>query len=342
MRSRHMSGAGWRRAPRLLSGVLAAVLAVTACSGDEEAPQPSPDDDGGGGSKPTAVWPFTGLPAPGALPAHRAALVKIDNSTSSDPQVGLAAAALVVEELVEGGLTRLAAFYYSTLPKEVGPVRSMRATDIGIVASTGAALVASGAAPQTEARVRQARIETVKEGGPGYHRAGDRAAPYNLFMDLRQLGKAPVMKGKRPAPYLPWGKAKKLTGGKPAKQISVQFSGGSVTEWKWGGGSWRRATGYAAEGDDFTPANVLALRVQVTDAGYLDPAGNPVPESVFAGKGPATLFTGGKAYKGTWRKSGPDGRLSLRSAKGRPMPVPAGKTWIELVPKSGGDVRYSR
>jgi hypothetical protein len=40
---------------------------------------------------------------------------------------------LVVEELVEDGVTRLAAFYYSQLPSKVGPVRSMRASDIGIV-----------------------------------------------------------------------------------------------------------------------------------------------------------------------------------------------------------------
>ncbi len=39
----------------------------------------------------------------------------------------------MVEELVEGGLTRLAVFFYSQVPDNAGPVRSMRASDIGIV-----------------------------------------------------------------------------------------------------------------------------------------------------------------------------------------------------------------
>ena len=63
--------------------------------------------------------------------------VKIDNSSSSAPQVGLGDAGMVVEELVEGGMTRLAVFYYNDVPSEVGPVRSMRATDIGIVSPLG-------------------------------------------------------------------------------------------------------------------------------------------------------------------------------------------------------------
>ena len=60
-------------------------------------------------------------------------VAKIDNTYASAPQIGLGEADMVVEELVEGGLTRLAAFYYSEIPGDVGPVRSMRASDIGIV-----------------------------------------------------------------------------------------------------------------------------------------------------------------------------------------------------------------
>ena len=76
-------------------------------------------------------------------------VVKIDNSENSRPQVGLGRADLITEELVEGGSTRLAVFYYQHVPKLVGPVRSMRATDIGIVKPAKADLVASGGAPPT-------------------------------------------------------------------------------------------------------------------------------------------------------------------------------------------------
>ena len=44
-------------------------------------------------------------------------VVKIDNTDSSSPQLGLGKADLVTEELVEGGSTRLAVFFYQHVPK---------------------------------------------------------------------------------------------------------------------------------------------------------------------------------------------------------------------------------
>lgn len=52
--------------------------------------------------------------------------VKIDNTSSGRPQVGIAAADLVFEELVEGGVTRYLAVFHTAIPEEVGPVRSGR------------------------------------------------------------------------------------------------------------------------------------------------------------------------------------------------------------------------
>ena len=51
---------------------------------------------------------------------------------------------------------------------------------------------------------------------------------------------------------------------------------------------------------------MLVLRVKVGDAGYRDPAGNPVPETKFTGKGQAMIFHGGRLVRGTWTKSALD------------------------------------
>ena len=48
-------------------------------------------------------------------------VTKIDNTSSSAPQLGLGSADLVVEELVEGGMTRLAVFFYSDIPGDGRP-----------------------------------------------------------------------------------------------------------------------------------------------------------------------------------------------------------------------------
>ena len=70
--------------------------------------------------------------------------------------------------------------------------------------------------------------------------------------------------------------------------------------------SYVNENSYAAEGDEFPADTVLVLRVQVGDAGYTDPAGNPVPETKLEGKGEALLFHDGKVVSGTWKKDGLD------------------------------------
>ncbi len=330
-----------RPTPRLAAVVLAGALALTGCSGEAETtskPAPTPTE---GTTEPPAprVSPLTGEKA-GRLPDHRAVVVKIENTSSGEPQLGLGSADLVVEELVEGGLTRLAAFYYSSMPREVGPVRSIRATDIGIAKPAKALVVASGGAPTTMKRVRAANLRTATEGTSGYYRVSKRPAPYNLFMNLKKLPKD-RLKGPAPANYLPWGEPKGLGRGRRARHVEAEFSAGSVTEWSWNGRFWQRADSLAVKGDDFRPENVLALRVRQKSAGYRDPAGNPVPESVLTGTGPATLFHEGRAYQGAWRKQSLAGPLRLLTAKGQRMTVPPGNTWIELIP-TGGGLRYGR
>jgi hypothetical protein len=285
------------------------------------------------------TWPLTGLPARGKVPQHPVLVVKIDNSYSSQPQIGLGQADLVTEELVEGGSTRLAVFYYQRLPRLVGPVRSMRATDIGIVKPAKAVLVASGGAPPTVARLKAAGITTYTEGATGFRRDSSRRAPYNLFMGLTALAKKTRAKD-TVSSYLPFGTATDLPKGKPASGLAATFSGSHTTRWTYQGGRYVNANSFAAAGDRFRPDNVLVLRVQVGDAGYLDPAGNHVPETKFTGSGPAMLFHGGRVVRGTWTK-GLDTPVSLRTRTGR-LPVPVGHTWLELVPANGGQVSVTR
>src|SRR5262249_13910533 len=143
-----------------------------------------------GGLTVTQYWPLTGLKVPSTKTAklhHPVLVAKMDNTESSRPQVGLSKADMVVEELVEGGLTRLAVFSYSPVPRDVGPIRSMRASDIAVVSPAHASIVTSGAAPKTIARIKAAHIRFYGEATRGMYRSTFRAAPYNLFVRLRKL-----------------------------------------------------------------------------------------------------------------------------------------------------------
>ena len=312
-------------------------LTLAGCSAkDSEGSSDGPDGQATADAMTmSGQWPLTGLPAKGMAPSHPVMVVKIDNTGSSSPQLGLGKADLVTEELVEGGSTRLAVFYYQHLPKRVGPVRSMRATDIGIVKPAEAVLVASGGAPPTVRRIQDAKIKTFTEGATGYSRDSGRRAPYNLFMDLGKL--ATKVKAKHaPDNYLPWGADDDFPKGQPASGLSAVFSAGHTTSWKFEGGKYTDQNSFAADGDRFRPDTVLVLRVKVGDAGYRDPAGNPVPETKFTGKGRAMVFHDGRVVRGTWDKK-LDSTISLRTKSGQ-LRLPPGHTWIELVPSEGGDV----
>ena len=329
----------------LATGLLAAGLVLAGCSGDDDpAPESGPEgQEIAGGSQFAQTWPLTGLDVKGddsSAQTHPVIVTKIDNTSSSAPQRGLGSADLVVEELVEGGTTRLAAFFYSDIPGTVGPVRSMRASDIGIVSPVDAQVVTSGAAPVTINRIQGAGIKFYGEGAPGFSRASDRSAPYNLMANLTDLLKAqkPAEEA-RPDDYLPWGEEGDLPKGKKATSLDASF-GNHVTSWTYRGGGYVNENSYAAPDDQFPTDTVLVLRVQVGDAGYTDPAGNPVPETKLEGSGQALLFHGGEVVKGAWEKNGLEGTISLSTKKGR-LTVPAGHTWIELVPQASGNVTWN-
>ena len=323
------------RRAHLFTAMLAAASLLFAGCGGEESPV---------ASKTASTWPMTGLPVSGdetAEQSYPVLVTKLDNTSSSTPQIGLGKADLVVEELVEGGLTRLAAFYYSQLPTTVGPVRSMRASDIGIVAPVDASIVTSGAAPQTIARIEDAGITFYPEGSDGISRDSSRPAPYNVFADLTTIAESAEQDEARPADYLPWSSEDNLPQGQPAKKIAASFGGGHTTNWTFDGDRYVNENTYADDGDEFPADTVLVLRVEIVDAGYLDPAGNPVPETKLTGTGEAMIFHDGRLVRGTWKKDSLDAPITL-STKSGDLTVPAGHVWIELVPAGKGEVTFEK
>jgi hypothetical protein len=337
-----------RRVALALSALTATGLLLSACGGSSSSsPEAGPSETNKSEAPAPQFWPLTGLEVTDGKTSaldHPVLVAKMDNTASSQPQIGLSKADLVVEELVEGGLTRLAAFYYSQVPSNVGPIRSMRASDIAVVSPVHASMVTSGAAPRTTARISGAGITFYGEGAKGMYRSTERLAPYNLFVHLGEVAKtAHLKKAATPPDYLQWGTEKDLPKGIKATTINAQFSGGHTTEWQFTNGSYHNLNSNAPAGDQFPATNVLVLRVREGDAGYLDPAGNPVPETLLTGTGNALLFHDGRMVAGSWHKGKlAKSPITLTTKKGAKLTVPAGHTWIELVPIDGGNVTFHK
>jgi hypothetical protein len=335
------------RSARLMPPAVAAALMLSgfllaSCGGKEKGPLDPSEEQKPPASAPAAsTWSLTGLPVKKgeeSAQAQPVVVAKVDNS-GSEPQAGLSQADLVVEELVEGGITRLAAFYHSRLPKEVGPIRSMRFSDIGIVKPVDALIATSGAAPVTVQRIKEADIQFFGEGAQGFSRDSGRSAPYNLMADLTKVAASTKQESAPPDDYLPWAASGTDIGGQLTKKFKVEFSAGHSSEWEFVGDHYQLLNPHAPANDSFRPDTVLVLKVQTSIAGYKDPAGNPVPETRFSGKGQAMIFHEGKMLRASWKKDGLGGALTLATATGQ-VKIPAGHVWIELLPAQGGAVTF--
>ena len=158
---------------RLIAAVSAAALTVTACSSsssDDTKKADAPDATATSAAPVVERSPLTGLEMSKGRPANPVFVVKVENTSAGAPQYGLDKADMVLEELVEGGLTRLATFFYSSIPSKVGHVRSLRTSDIGIAGPVSGQLVASGGAAGAYNKVENAGITVFSEdaGSPGF------------------------------------------------------------------------------------------------------------------------------------------------------------------------------
>lgn len=309
-------------------------------------PQPPPPPP----PPPPVHWPLTGVES-GAVAAHPALAVKIENAVSSRPQTGLNSADMVWEEVVEGGITRFVAVFHSTLPSRLGPIRSVRPMDPAIAAPLRGLFAFSGGQRPFVDAVADAGLQVISQdaGAAGFYRLDTRKAPHNVYADPAAfMAQADPAHQAPPAPQFaiagPDQQPSAPVAGAPTAVVDLKLSGVSHPRWTWSAvdGAWLRAEGSTAateaDGAPLRAANVVVLRVAVVNTGYTDPAGNPVPETQMVGSGEALIATGGATVAATWSKASPYDPVVLTGADGAPILLAPGNTWIELVPTRTGSV----
>lgn len=327
-------------------------LLLTGCGGGskDSSDGASPAATAPGASAPAApatptTWPLTGLEAPNGASEtkHSVYIAKIDNTYDSRPQYGIGQADLVTQELVEGGITRLAVFFYSKLPDKVGPIRSMRLTDIGVAKPLGAKLITSGAAPVTLNGLAKARVKFIDMNNANVRRVldGTHDTLHSVQANLRTLAASSTQKqSARPEDFFQWGADADFHGKGKATTVNTKIGNapGSNDVWKYTAGKYVLQNSYMDKASTFNPDTVIALTVKTSLAPYKDPAGNPVPVTHFEGSGKGVIFHGGKLEKVTWSKDGVEGLPTFTAKDGSAVKIPAGHVWLSLVPKGGAAV----
>lgn len=278
------------------------------------------------------IAPLTGLPDPSAAVERRCAVtVKIGNTAEARPQYGVEAADVVYEEVVEGGITRLAAVFHSQDPDRVGTVRSVRPIDQSIVWPLRGVFAYSGGTIAEVASLTGAPVTPLDETRAGalMFRDPERTAPHNLYARVNEMYDRCV--DPPPAALFTFRSALAPSVGDQVTSVRVGFLSGYAVTWGWDTGSsrWNRsifgAPDLSAAGAQLSAANVVVMQVQYSSVPFGDAA-----EAVMIGRGPVSVFSGGRVVHGTWARPDRSTAAQLLDDRQQPIPLTPGQTWVEL------------
>jgi hypothetical protein len=341
MTSRAGVRASRRRRLPLGIGLVALLVLLAGCSGKSSPQSAAP-------ASPTtttapATFPLTGLASGGAVTAGRPALsVKIDNLDLARPQAGLGTADIVVEQPVEGGLTRLFATWQSRDAGQIGPVRSARPVDALLLRQLGPSLFAFAGASagvlQTIQRDSGATLIDPSSAPGAFQRVGGRSAPHNVFSSTAALyaaGRRANSKLGPPRAFLTFA-PEPSAAARPARIARMSFSPATRASWQWNGSAFVRyqngTLDRLADGGAISSTNVVVMSVAVRPGANTDVLGHHTPDPVLTGTGRVWVLRDGKVVTGTWRRAAAGKPMQLLGADGKPLPVHPGRTWIELLP----------
>jgi Protein of unknown function (DUF3048) N-terminal domain/Protein of unknown function (DUF3048) C-terminal domain len=285
-------------------------------------------------TQPSYVAPLSGLPDPSGSSKTRPAMtVKVENTPDALPQWGVDQADVVYEEIVNGGITRLAAIFNSQVPTKIGPVRSVRPTDTQVVWPIGGLFVYSGGAQYAVNSIETAPVKLIDESSAGsaMYRDPNLEAPHNLFASgpgLFAFGGTPT-----PPPALFQYSTKKLS--KSDAEVSsfvVGFPSIYPVTWTWDTAtqSWDRTLfgkpDVTGTGVRESPKTVVVMFVN-----YYGELGADNSYADLQGSGKVEVFEQGREITGTWSR-GPSKSdiIQYTTSAGKTLTMTPGQTWVEL------------
>jgi hypothetical protein len=311
----------------------AAASPTTTASAAATVPaSPSPSPSRG----PADVDPLSGI---GPRPTVSVVVVKVDNAGTARPyQRGLGRAAIVYQELVESGETRFAAVFSNAPDHEVGPVRSVRESDIELLRQFGRVPVAfSGGNTGVKATFHKAvragqLLDASYDVLPSVYRLGEwRPDARNFFTNAASIAAAKPGAAAQDV-GLRFGRLPQ-DAGTAATTAKAVFSGYVTVRLRYVPETKRYAVFQnKREMPQVAPTNVIIERVPIRMSRYVDVLGGRTPYTTTTGSGPVTVLRDGRAVTGTWRRLNATTGTRFLDAAGRDIPLHPGPSWILLLP----------
>lgn len=288
------------------------------------------------------------------LESRRPIAVMINNHEAARPQSGLNSADIVYEALVESGITRYLAIFWSETPKKVGPIRSARQYYLEWLSPYDPLYIYDGCASSSDDRVDACgniyayKLKSIATIGAWRWNDGRRYAPHNEYSSLITAWEYAEDRNWDSMPKIdPW-KFKKDLGiddrGEKSK-IAVTFhsrlvNGGAYNVvWTYDSksNSYFKETGGKKDIDQETNTQVYAKNLVIQETKYTatnDEKGRIILDTI--GEGKATYLIDGKITSGTWKKESRTERTVFYDSSGFEVQFNRGRIWITVISRSVG------
>ncbi len=299
------------------------------------------------------INPLTGLPAPDPAQLNRRpVMVKVSNYPPSvRPQAGLSYADLVFEYYIGMGENRFVATYYSQNAVESGSLRSGRLVDSQLANMYGALLVYGSA---------DARVDEVLQNELGDRAISNLEVPCPIvcgeethqkpwvYVNSGEISNFAVATGiNNTRPNLNGMLFSEATpsSGLFGVQVGVEYSDFDRGEWRYDAASGKYQkwvemnldkTLQVPHTDRLNNTQLAFDNVILLMAGYHEY--NSTLHDIYlwdvSSNQPAYFFRDGIMIKGSWRSAGHDRPLQFYDARGLPMALKPGTSWIVIAGKS--------
>ena len=264
--------------------------------------------------------------------------VKIDNHLEARPQSGFEKADLIFEIWVEG-LTRYLTFFQASDVNYLGPIRSMRPTDIALQNPWGTSFVNSGGQDWVYELAWSSSVRYFLEP-EGSFRTNDRYPPHNLYGDTVAL-RALDDRGDYEEPLEPfWNFGEMPEDAQAATQVTMTYPYEFSSSWYWNpvlDQYDKSTTGdphYYLDEDGraqrVSAETLIILEMDVYMTCYGCSSGSVVPVTMTTGSGPAWVLAEGRVISGTWSRDTDSEWFTLSDENGNELVVPPGRIWVTL------------
>lgn len=288
------------------------------------------------------------------LQNRRPIAVMINNHVKARPQSGLNSADIVYEAVVESGITRYMAIFWSEGVNKVGPIRSARQYHLEWLSPYDALYIHDGCAltedPRTNACGNIYSYGIIDISTIGAWRANDgiRFAPHDEYNSIIATWDYAEKYGWDNAGDIdPWlfKRDSDVDERGEKTQVSMRFRtdipNGGLYDAQWTydlpSNSYLRKIGGQADLDEETGTQVTAKTViiqEVSVVSAFDDAARVITTTI--GQGAATILMDGNIIEGTWKKENRLDRTTFYDDQGKEIVFNRGRIWITPLSKGSG------